>query len=112
MVEEGEAFGRSHATVLWTGWQARELPRGGEFVDQHCGGEFADRLAALLTGSMDPRHETEKDHGHTAGNPFSNQAGNCFATNSHRPGPRDSPRSGTDGRRLWQRHTISRSHHR
>jgi hypothetical protein len=26
-----------------------------QFVDQHCGGEFADRLASLLTGSMDPR---------------------------------------------------------
>ena len=46
------------------------------------------------------------------GNQFSNQAGNCLATNSHRPGPRDPRGSGSDRRRVWERHGIPRWHHR
>ncbi len=68
--------------------------------------------ASLLTRSVDAGQAAEKGHGGTAGNPISNQAGNCFATSSHRPGPRDPHRSGTGGRGLRQRHRISRGHHR
>ena len=76
------------------------------------GSESARRLASLLTRSMDPGQEAANRHGHTAGNPFSKQAGNCLATDSQPPGARD-PRGSHFGRRcLWQRHEVSRGHHR
>jgi len=90
--------------VLWAGRQARKLPGGREFWSV----STAETSLPIAGVSTYPKCGTgqaaEKVHGVTAGNPISDQAGNCFATNSHRPGPRESPQLRADRRRLWQRH--------
>src|SRR4030095_13819050 len=77
---KGEAFGGRDPAVLWAGGQARKLSRGREFVAEHRGSESADCLATVPPRSLDRGQETESVHGHTAGNPFSNQARNRVAT--------------------------------
>jgi hypothetical protein len=68
--------------------------------------------ATLPAGSLDRGQETQSIHGHTARNPFSNQAGNRFATSARRCGSRNTESSGAGRCRLWQRHQVSRGHHR
>jgi len=79
-----------------------KLSRGREFVAKHRGSESADGLATVPPRSLDRGQETESVHGHTAGNPFSNQAGNRVATTPRRCGSRSAACSRAGGRRLWQ----------
>ena len=50
--EEGHAFGRRRATILWAARQTGQLSSCGYVVDRQSFGKPADRLPALSAGDM------------------------------------------------------------
>ena len=50
--EEGRAFGRRRATILWAARQTGQLSSRGYIVDRRSFGKPADRLPALSAGDM------------------------------------------------------------
>src|SRR3982751_2152290 len=104
--EEGDAFGRRGAAVLWAGGQAGELPGGGKPVGQHEGCEPADRLALIFAARVGGRPSAQKTGWDSRGNPVCNEANACAATN---PGSRRTGRATSTGVgrcRLRDRHTV------
>src|SRR5436190_812281 len=75
--QAGAALGRGGASVLWSAWQAGQLPGGGFALTGQSACEPAGSVAALSAGRVGGRPCAAAQGGRARGPRLSNQAGDC-----------------------------------